>query len=348
MDIKAILQEKFKEHLSESSLNDITQAFDLAVQEKAQGLNEQFIAEQQAETATLIENRANELAELQVSAALLRVDEDHSVKLEQLLEAIDKDHCDKLQQLVETIDKDHTTKLENVLRAIDERHSSMLEQVVDKYETALQEEAVQYKDKLVAEVSNYLELYLDKVVPANQINEAVENIQARRIIDQIRELVSIDERFINSEIKEALVDGKKTIDSLRKELNEAVATNSDLSLKLEGVESALLLENKTKELPEGTKRYVKRLLKGKSVDYIKENYQYVVEMFEKETRLQEDLHKDEVVSQRLVESVIDRPELEYSSINENIVPSFNTQQAGGVTEYLSEMKRMSTRYSTRK
>ena len=53
---------------------------------------------------------------------------------------------------------------------------------------------------MIEEVSNYLELYIEKLIPTQQISEAVENIQARRIVDQIRELVSIDEQFINSEI----------------------------------------------------------------------------------------------------------------------------------------------------
>jgi hypothetical protein len=198
MDIKTILQEKFKEHLSESSLNDIVAAFESVVQEKVSTAQAELIATNEA----ILEEKANELAEqraaLQVESALLRIDEEHSAKLQHLLESIDADHTAKLQNFIDVVDADHTAKLQNVLRAIDEKHAGMLEQVVEKYETALQTEAVQYKDKLIEEVSNYLELYIEKLIPTQQINEAVENIQARRIVDQIRELVSIDDQFINS------------------------------------------------------------------------------------------------------------------------------------------------------
>jgi hypothetical protein len=201
MDIKTILQEKFKEHLSESSLNDIVAAFESVVQEKVSTAQAELIATNEA----ILEQKANELAEqraaLQVESALLRIDEEHSAKLQHLLESIDADHTAKLQNFIDVVDADHTAKLQNVLRAIDEKHAGMLEQVVEKYETALQTEAVQYKDKLIEEVSNYLELYIEKLIPTQQISEAVENIQARRIVDQIRELVSIDEHLINSEIK---------------------------------------------------------------------------------------------------------------------------------------------------
>lgn len=341
MNIISILQEKFKDHLSEESLDVIAQAFNESVQSA--------VVEQTSNMNEVIEQRANELAEervkLQVEAATIRIDEEHSAKLQHLLESIDSDHTAKLQKLVEAIDADHTAKLKKVLSAIDDKHTVMLEQVIEKYENTLQNEAVAYKEKLVEDVSNYIELYIDRLIPQTQIDEATQNIQARRVLEQVRQLVSIDEEYINSEIKEALVDGKRTIDSLRNELNEAVSTNRDLSQKLTGVESALLLENKTKSLPEDTRRYVKRLLKDKPVDYIKENYQYVVEMFEKESRIQEDLHKDEVVRQRLDESVVDRPEVEVPSIQDDIAPSQDIARAGGVTGYLSEMKRLSGKYS---
>jgi len=341
MNIISILQEKFKDHLSDESLEVIAQAFNESVQ--------QAVIEQTSNTQTLIEQRANELAEervqLQVDATALRIDEEHSAKLQHLLESIDADHTSKLQTMIEAIDTNHTGKLQKVLEAIDTKHAAMLEQVITKYENALHVEAAEYKEKLVEEVSNYIELYLENLVPQEQIDEATGNIQARRMLEQVRQLVSIDEEYINSEIKEALVDGKKTIDSLRKELNEAVSTNRSLDQRLSGAESALLLESKTKGLQEDTKRYVKRLLKDKPTDYIKENFQYVVEMFEKESLMQEDLHKDEVVRQRLVESRVDRPELEYPDIQDVIVPSNNAVQTGGVTGYLSEMKRLSGKYS---
>jgi len=342
MNIKGILQEKFKDYLSEESLEVISQAFEVSVQQAAaeqQRLNEESLQEK-------INQLADERAKLQVEAATIQIDEDHSLKLQHLLESIDADHTEKLQKLVEAIDTDHTAKLRQVLQAIDNKHSAMLEQVINKYETSLHSEAATYKDTLVEEISNYIELYIDKLVPQKQIDEATNNIQARRILEQVRQIVSIDEEFINTEIKEALVDGKRTIDSLRRELNEAVSTNRNLSQKLTGTESALLLENKTKSLPEETRRHVKRLLKDKPVEYINENYQYVVEMFEKETRLQEDLYKDEAVHQRLVESTVDRPELEYPSfIEESVSPLRNTAEAGSVTGYLSEMKRLSGKYS---
>jgi len=285
MDFKKILQEQFKDLITEDTLTAVHEAFEQAVEEKAE-----------------------QKTQLQVEAVTAKIDEDHSEKLQKLVEAIDADHTAKLKKLVETIDFDHAQKLRKVLTKIDEEHTGKLKQVIKHYQTVLNEEAETFRSRLVDEVSNYLDLYMEKTIPTEQVNEAVENIRAKKTLDQIRQLVAINEDYIDNEVKEALVDGKRTIDSLKKELNEALESNTELNHKLNRSEAALLLENKTKELPSAAKSYVNKLLKGKSPEYIQENYQYVVEMFEKEISEQEDIAK-EGVEQRIVESV-DRPELE--------------------------------------
>ena len=312
MDFKKILQEQFKDLITEDTLTAVHEAFEQAVNEKA-------------------ETKAG----LQVEATVAKIDEDHSEKLQKLVEAIDADHTSKLKKLVETIDFDHAQKLRKVLTKIDEEHTGKLKHVIKHYETVLNEEAESFRGRLVDEVSNYLDLYMEKTMPTEQVNEAVENIRARKTLEQIRQLVAIDESFIDGEVKEALIDGKRTIDSLRKELNEALESNTELNHKLNRSDAALLLESKTKDMPTAAKSFVSKLLKGKSPEYIQENYQYVVEMFEKEITEQEDSAK-EGVTQRIVESV-DRPETE---ILEEEISSPAPILESSVGGYLNEMKKV--------
>jgi hypothetical protein len=313
MDFKQILKDQFKDLITEETLTAVHEAFEAAVEEKA-----------------------NKRAELQVEAAVTKLDDDHAQKLSQLIESIDEDHTTKLQRLVESIDFDHAQKLKKVVERLDDKYTGMLKQVIEKYETTLKEEAETYRNRLVDEISNYLDLYIDKTLPKEQISEAVENIRARKVVHQIRQLVGINEEFINDEVKEALVDGKKTIDSLKKELNEALEKNTKINHELQKVEASFLLEQKTKELPDSAKAYVTKLLKGKSPEYIQENFQYVVEMFEKEITEQEEKAQD-TISQRIVESV-DRPEaITESEVVSTPEPAKADPSVGG---YLSEMKRL--------
>jgi hypothetical protein len=313
MNFKEILKEQFKDLITEETLTAVHEAFETAVSEKA-------------ETK----------AKLQTEAAILKIDEDHSEKLKTLVEAIDADHTAKLQKLVETIDFDHSQKLQKVLAKIDEKHTGMLMQVIEKYEAELKESAETFSTRVVDEVSNYLDLYLEKVVPTEQVNEAVENIKAKKTLDAIRQLVGISEEFVDNEIKEALLDGKKTIDSLKKELNEAIEANAELSNNLNRTTSALLLEQKTKELPESAKAYVTKLLKGKTPEYITENYQYVVEMFEKEITEQVETAQ-ECITERIVDST-DRPDA--TPLHEEKISSFpGESEEPAVGGYLNELKR---------
>jgi hypothetical protein len=313
MDFKSILKEQFKDLITEETLTAVHEAFEAAVNEKAK-----------------------QRAELAVEAATTMIDEDHAAKLETLIESIDADHTAKLQKLVETIDFDHAQKLKAVLTKIDEDHTGKLEAVIGKYETTLKEEAESYRTRLVDEISNYMDLYLEKVVPTTQVNEAVENIRSRKILDEVRKLVGINEEFINGEIKDALIDGKTTIDSLKKELNEALIANTAFNVKLQNAEAKILLEEKTKDMPESTKAYVSKLLRGKSPEYIQENYQYVVEMFEKETSEQVEDAKERAAS-RIVEAV-DRPESE--PLVEEIISAPTPVAESTVGGYLNEMKKL--------
>jgi hypothetical protein len=313
MDFKQILKEQFKDLITEETLSTVHEAFEKAVNEKA-----------------------DQKAQLQVEAALLHVDDEHTAKLEKLVEAIDEDHSNKLQKLVEAIDFDHSQKLNKVLTKIDEDHTQKLQSIVEKYENTLNEEAKTFQERIVEEVSNYMDLYLEKTVPTNQINEAVENIKAQKLLNQIRQIVGINEDFVNGEIKEALVDGKKTIDSLKKELNEALGANTELNHKFNQVQSALLLEQKTKDLPESAKGYVTKLLRGKSAEYILENYQYVVEMFDKEITEQEE-NAREKVQRRIVEAV-DVPQTE--NLLEEEISVAPVKVEAGVSGYLNEMKKL--------
>jgi hypothetical protein len=314
--IKNILNEQFKDLISEETLDMIEEAFQQAVEEKSK-----------------------ERIELEVQNVEQRLDESYTTKLQNLVEKIDQDHTTKLKKLIEAIDTDHAVKLQKLIKGIDKKHTSMLRQVVEKYETQLQEEAQDYQNKLVEEVSNYLDLYLEKVVPVEQISEAAENIRCAKQLAQIRQIVGVTEEFVDSEIKEALVDGKKIIDSLRSELNEALKENADLNQRAIKAESTIVLEYKTMDMPAAKKQFITKILKNKSSQYIEENFSYVCEMFEKEQTEEIDEIQESVKNQ-----FTKTPQVDRQIIEENI--NFNdeierTVSGDSVTGYLNEMKNLS-------
>lgn len=244
MNIKDLIKNIDPDVITEETATAIAEAFEQAVQEKSKAQ-----------------------VELEVKNALLKIDEDHSAKLQKLIDAIDIDHTNKLQKVVDAISENHAIKLKRVLK---------------KYDKLVDERAQQFSSKLVGEISNYLDLYLEKAVPSFQLEEAVANTYAKNTLSRIKKLISIDPEYINENVKQALVTGKTAIDDLKSQLNEAVKDNIKINQELKNTKATLVLESKIKDLPQRKKEYVARLLGNKDARYIEENFNYVVEMFEKD------------------------------------------------------------------
>jgi uncharacterized protein with PIN domain len=235
----------------------------------------------QVDENVINEETAKAITEAFESAVEEKVSSRVSLELESALAKQDTDHAEKLKNLLEAIDKDHTEKLQNVVSAITENHTSKLKNVIKFYRKAINEKANKFSEKVVSEISNYLDLYLNSKIPNLQLKEAVENTYARKQLEKIRHLIGLDPEYINESVKTVVSEGKKTIDELNEKLNEAYKQNELLSEKLKVNETAILLEKKTKGMPVAKKEFITNLLNDKDASYINENFNYVVEMFER-------------------------------------------------------------------
>ena len=243
MNIKALLEKIDKDVLSEETATAIAEAFEIAVNEK-------------------VDSRIK----LEVENATSQIDEDHAEKLQKLLGAIDADHTEKLEKVVEAINTDHTTKLEKLTAY---------------FRNALNEKADDFSNKMIDQVSNFLDITLEKLIPEDQLNEAVANTYARKQLDTIRGLVGIDPDHVNDSIKDTISEGKDKIDDLNEKLNESYKENETLLGKIKAIEAKSVLEEKTSGMPSAKKEFIFKLLNDKDSSYIQENFNYVVEMFER-------------------------------------------------------------------
>ena len=245
-DIKQALKDGTDGIVSEEVLNEIEQAFNTAVEEKAS---------------------------LQVEAALVQQDEEHATKVQQLLEAIDDDH---------------TEKMNRVVSAINENHSQKLQMVIEKFNQDLNESAGGFKQNLVENVSNYLDLYLEETFPADTLQEAVDNKRAQSVLGEMRKMLAVDMALATESIKDAVKDGKTQIDEANSQLENVVSENVKLKEELTNIKSEALLEKMSQNLPEVKKNYVKKVLGNKDEQFITENFDYTIELFDKEAQRREE------------------------------------------------------------
>ena len=278
---------------------------------------------------TSIAKTFNETVESKVAAQL-------QLSVQNELSKMDDEHSKKLQTLIEAIDEDHTNKFKTVIAKIDETHTKKLKDVIAKYETELKEGAEKLRNELIGQVSNYLDLYIKETIPEAQLKEAVENIRARKMLEEIKKIVAVDPEFISENFKEALKDGHDQIEKLREDMNQKTKENVDLNQKLIGIESKMLLESKVKDLPENKKNFVMKLMEGKKPEEIEANFKYVTEMYEKDETEKISAEADKATGEtKTVKATVDAPK---AVITEN-VQSDGDKGNTEVGTYLEELKR---------
>ena len=253
-DITTLLKEATKDLLSEETLKAIS---------------------------TAVEQKADSKTQLAVEAALIKQDEEYADKLQKVLEAIDADHTEKLDKIVGRIDESHSAKFQHALVSLDEAHSNKLQQLVKLYENALSNEATQFKSTLVEQLSNYIDLYIDKAIPSQQIKEATENARSRKIVNEVKRLVGLSDQFVNESIKEALVDGKNQIDEAVEQTKKTATQLKLVTERAEKAEKQIFLEKKLANFPSNKKEYMVRVLSEKKMSEITENFNYVSDLYDK-------------------------------------------------------------------
>lgn len=245
-----------------------------------------------------------------------KVQEKVQVHVEKALAEQDELYSNKLKQLLEAIDSDHSVKLEKVVQAIDADRAEKLKMVVSKYETALNEDAKNFKEQLVESISDYLDAYLAEAVPAEEIQEAVRNKKAVKVLEGLRQHLAVDAALQNESIKEAILDGKTQINEASSKLESVVAENSTLKGELESIKANLLIEQRTASLDDQQKKYIKKVFSGKSPEFISENFDYTLKLFNKKTNDRLENLKEEALSES---TKVDRVVLEQNEVvNESV------------------------------
>ena len=151
----------------------------------------------------------------------------------------------------------------------------------------------------------------------NEIQEAVKNKKATAVLESLRSTLGVDFALAKNTIRDAIQEGKETIDKSHGEINVLQEQNSQLASKVEKLSTHILLTEKSKDLPEEKKSYVFKVLGDKDTQFITENFDYTVRLFDKteQDRLTE--IKQEAVSKR--EPEVDRPIVEQTKTTETPV-----------------------------
>jgi len=259
------------------------------------------------------------------------------IHVEKALVEQDNDYANKLKHLISVIDKDHTDKLLKVVEAIDENHSKKLTQIVEKYNKELNSDAKNFKNLMVNNISTYLEAYLDEAIPAQRINEAVESKRAAVILEQIKEMLGVDSAVAKKAVRDAILDGKHQIDEANKKLEVAQKEARLIKEEYSKVKSELVLEKKLSSVKEVKKKdYLNRVLKGKTAEFITENFDYASNLFDKSESERLRTIKEEATS-ATTSTFVDRPVIVEERVQKTQESEFDANNY--MSPYLTELKK---------
>jgi 3-methyladenine DNA glycosylase AlkC len=281
----------------------------------------------------LNEDAVQVFSEASLNAIQDAFDKKVELTTEAALIAQDELYAEKLDKLIKTIDKDHTAKMKKIVEAVDQDRAQKLLQVVKKYERTLTEDAASYKTQLVGAVSAYLDEFLEESISTEDLAAAVKNKSALNVLNNLRSALSVGSAMMNESIQEAVIDGKSRIDTLQSE-NETLKKNlQTLQESFNNVRVNALIEEKIAAMPTDKKSFIRKTLKDKSFDFVKENFEYVSRLFDKKEK--------EKIKNITEEAKNKSANVDFIPEKQKIVTeSLNTNESSGGDIYLSELSKV--------
>jgi len=257
------------------------------------------------DTFDVIEETFNQRVQIHVEKALLDQDEQYAEKLSKLLEAIDKDRARKLVQVLEKKDRADTTKLKKV---------------GNHFNKVLTKEAAKFKSNLVSTISQYMDVYLEEVIPTTDIKEAVRNKQALTVLEGLRSTLAVDSALMNDQVREAVIDGKQKLDEQHDKISQLERETKLLKESLQKTRSQLVLETKTSGMDKRKKDYIFKIFENKSAKIIEENFDYTSKLFDKKEQERIATIKEQAFTTRVAQHDAPKVVVESTSKKKEVSP----------------------------
>jgi hypothetical protein len=237
------------------------------------------------ESLTAIQDAFDTKVKLTVEAALIEQDDLYATKLQTLVTSIDKDHTKKMKRLVEAVDKNNASKLVKVVKL---------------YQKDSLNESTKFKNQLVNSISAYLDEYLNEAVDKKDFEQAVKNKTAFNVLENLRGVLAVDSVMMKESVKDAVLDGKSQITKLQNENSELKTQFKALYEANQQTEVKMILEEKTSNLSETKKNFIRKALQDKSLKFIQENFDYTLRLFEKQEKSKLATLKEDALNKRTV------------------------------------------------
>ena len=200
--------------------------------------------------------------------------------------------------VTEHLEKEYKKVFESIMSHMQE-NSELAAKVQDKISL------IKESKKIADKVSNYLDLYVESVLPKKTILDYDRMQKLESLHESLKDLLVVNEDAVESKkaaLQESFNKDKKALETeiakLQVKLNESMAKTQKLNKKIDSFKAMELLESKTKDLPDYEARQMKKRLAEASTVEIEKTFSKVLESVKeemKEAELEEETSIEEEV-----------------------------------------------------
>jgi hypothetical protein len=178
-------------------------------------------------------------------------DSEATAELTKLEEAMD-DHATKaLEDLVERMDTVFSENLEGLMEAVNMAHEDEINEMKEVHDVELSE-TVEKKTQ------EFLDEYVAESMPEAEVMDSIKLKRLEEAISKMRDILVINDDYVQSEVSEALDDAQSQIDEKQDNINKLMVENMDLRKQIKKDEAARLLEVKISDMKPAQAAFVKQ------------------------------------------------------------------------------------------
>lgn len=237
--------------------------------------------------------------------------------------------------VTEKLDAEYKELFESILKHMNENA-----EVSSKIQNKVNEMKV--VEELSESVNGFLDEHVEEILPKKDIVDYERMEKLEQIHESLKNMLGVEIMNVEGGKKE-LVEGfekekadySKKIEDLQKKLDESLKENKKVSKNLDNLKAQVLLESKTKNLPDREAKLIKESFKGASSSEINMKFKTVLESVRESVEDQAQVPSKEDEQKNLEDAILEV----LNKDNENSSSDVNTNddtEDEGVVDAMSE------------
>ena len=292
--------------ITESDKSEMSEKFKTKLVQMKEQLYLEATTKQEALTESAIKDKTEKLVELKEAfeKRIGELEEEHKSELDKVEELV----TEKTTTLVDTLKETFNSEKEALEESLKAKFAESKAKLIETYEAdaALREaeNKIAVEDELIEALSDIVDTYVESALPEPLLVDMERAQKLEETFNKMKKMLFVNEEFVQKEIVESVQDAQNIIKQKDDKINELIKEQIELNKKVNKIEVASLLAEKTKGMSPKLKAYINTRFSDASIDVIEESLDEACKVFERE-----EMHRLEEARRDAEEQSIVNPEV---------------------------------------